>query len=130
MNDNLINDFLNKKNIFAVIGVSRDITKYGRKVFEYLKKSGYTVYSINPNIDSVNESKCYSSLKVIPKTPDVVVFVVPPKITEENLIDCKNLGIKKVWMQPGSESNEAIRYCDENNFLVLHNVCIMMEILK
>lgn len=130
MNDELINDFLNKKNVFAVVGVSKDSSKYGRKVYEYLKKSGYIVYPINPNIDSIDNVKCYSNLNKTPKNPDVVVFVVPPKITERTLIDCKELGIKKVWMQPGSESNEAIKYCNENGIIVLHDVCVMMENLK
>ena len=49
------------------------------------------------------------------------------EITEETVIECKNLGIGKVWMQPGSESKGAIRFCRENNIKVLHGVCVMLE---
>ena len=43
MNPNLINDFLRKENVFAVIGVSRNPAKYGHQVYKDLKKAGYVV---------------------------------------------------------------------------------------
>jgi predicted CoA-binding protein len=30
-------------------------------------------------------------------------------------------------MQPGSESEEAVKYCKENGLEVIYNVCIMVE---
>ncbi|RLI45402.1 CoA-binding protein, partial [Candidatus Bathyarchaeota archaeon] len=44
MNEELIKKFLNKKNIFAVVGASRDPKKYGYQVYKDLKKAGYKVY--------------------------------------------------------------------------------------
>ncbi len=35
-----------------------------------------------------------------------------------------NLGIKKVWMQPGSESEKAIKYCEDNKIDAIHNACV------
>ncbi len=124
---NMVNIFLEKKNVFAVVGVSRDEKKYGRKIYDYLKNLNYEVYPINPNLNMIENVKCYSILSELPKIPDVVVFVVTPKVTEQILIECKKLGITKAWMQTGSESNEAIAFCKENNIEVLHNVCILME---
>ncbi|MDH5439134.1 MAG: CoA-binding protein [Candidatus Bathyarchaeota archaeon] len=37
------------------------------------------------------------------------------------------LGITKVWMQPGSESEKAIEYCEANGIDVVYGVCIMVE---
>jgi predicted CoA-binding protein len=37
------------------------------------------------------------------------------------------LGIDKAWIQPGAESVESIRLCNENNIGVLHDICIMVE---
>ena len=124
---NLIKDFLNKKNVFAVIGVSKDPKKYGNKVYLELKKKGYQVYPINPNIKKINGEKCYSDIKKLPSKPDVVETIVKPTITEKIVKTCKKLGIDKVWMQPGSESEKAIEYCKKNNIKVLHNICIMVE---
>lgn len=40
---------------------------------------------------------------------------------------CKDLGIKTVWMQPGSESEEAIKFGEINGIDVIYGVCIMIE---
>jgi predicted CoA-binding protein len=58
---------------------------------------------------------------------DVVDVVVPPKITEQLVKTCKELGITKVWMQIGSESEAAIKFCEENSIDVIHGVCVMVE---
>ena len=123
----LINKFLDKKNIFAVIGVSRNPKKYGSKVYLDLKKSGYRVYPINPNVNIIHGDKCYPKLKDLPTKPDVVDAVVPPKITDEIVMECKRLGINMVWMQPGSESEKAINFCKSNEIKCLYNMCVMVE---
>lgn len=127
MDDKLIKEFLKKDNIFAVVGVSRDPNKYGRKVYLDLKQAGYKVYPINPNVKIIDGDKCYPSLKDLPEKPDVVDIVVPPEVTKKIVQECYTLGIDKIWMQPGSESEEAIRFCKERNMKVLHGVCVMIE---
>jgi len=127
MKEELIKEFLNKKNIFSVVGASRDPRKYGYQVYKDLKEAGYEVYPINPNAENVLGDKCYPDLGDLPIKPDVVDVVVPPKVTEEIVKACKRLGITKVWMQPGSESETAIKFCDENGMDVVHGVCVMVE---
>lgn len=122
-----IKAFLDKRNVFAVVGASRDPQKYGHQVYRDLKDAGYKVYPVNPNAQEVLGDKCYPSLKELPEKPDVVVTVVPPQVTDQIVKACKELGIRKVWMQPGSESEDAVRYCKENDLEVVYNVCIMVE---
>ncbi|MGC8999298.1 MAG: CoA-binding protein [Candidatus Bathyarchaeia archaeon] len=59
---------------------------------------------MNPNVSEVLGDKCYPSLEALPVKPDVVDVVVPPKVTGAIVEKRKKLGIKKIWMQPGSES--------------------------
>jgi hypothetical protein len=127
MDQELIKSFLNTENVFAVVGVSRDPEKYGHQVYRDLLNAGYRVYCVNPNADKVLGNKCFPNLEVLPVKPDVVDVVVPPKITEQLVKTCKKLGITKVWMQPGSESEAAIRFCEENSIEVVHGVCVMVE---
>ncbi len=127
MKEELIEEFLNKKNIFSVVGASRDPRKYGYQVYKDLKEAGYEVYPINPNAEKILGDKCYPDLGDLPTKPDVVDVVVPPKVTEEIVKACKRLGITKIWMQPGSESETAIKFCDENDMDVVHGVCVMVE---
>ncbi|RLI31459.1 CoA-binding protein [Candidatus Bathyarchaeota archaeon] len=125
--EDLIQKFLDKRNVFAVVGASRNPEKYGHQVFKDLMKAGYKVYPINPNADEILGVKCYPSLKDLPEKPDVIDLVVPPQITEKVIRECKELGIKMIWMQPGSESEDAIKFCKENGMDVVHGVCVMIE---
>jgi hypothetical protein len=127
MDQELIRTFLNKKNIFAVVGASRNPKKYGYEVYKDLKNAGYEVYAVNPNAEEILGDKCYVSLENLPVKPDVVDVVVPSKVTEEVVKTCEKLGITKVWMQPGSESEKAIKFCEENGINLVHGVCVMVE---
>ena len=130
MNEELIKKFLNKTNIFVVAGASRDPKKYGYQVYKDLKEAGYKVYPVNPNADKILGDKCYLDLGDLPVKPDVVDVVVPPKVTVEIVKTCKRLGITKVWMQPGSESETAIKFCDRHGIDVVYGVCVMIERVK
>ncbi|MFP3908422.1 MAG: CoA-binding protein [Halobacteriota archaeon] len=127
MTASMIEDYLRKQNVFAIVGVSTNPEKYGHQVYKDLKEAGYVVYAINPHIDEVLGDRCYHSLSELPEKPDVVDTVVPPEVTEEIVKECKELGIKRVWMQPGSESENAIRFCEENDINVVHDVCVMVK---
>ncbi len=127
MSEELIKAFLDKHNVFAVVGASRDPQKYGHRVYKDLKSAGYRVYPVNPNAREVLGDKCYPSLEELPEKPDVVVTVVPPAVTEQIVKTCKELGIGRIWMQPGSESEEAIKFCKENRLEVIYNACVMVE---
>jgi predicted CoA-binding protein len=42
------------------------------------------------------------------------------------LAPAADAGIKKLWLQQGAESDEAIRICGEHGIDVLHGECILM----
>ena len=123
----MIEEFLEKRNVFAVVGASRNPKKYGHQVYKDLRNAGYTVYPVNPNADEILGDKCYANLESLPETPQVVNLVVPPEVTNEALKVCKKLGIRKVWMQPGSESRIALDFCKKNDIEVVYSVCVMVE---
>jgi predicted CoA-binding protein len=127
MDAKLIEDFLEKSNVFAVVGASRDPSKYGHQIYRDLRAGGYKVYPVNPNANEILGDKCYPSLESLPEKPQVVDLVVPPKVTNQIVKLCKKLGIRKVWMQPGSESETAINFCKENNVEAVYGVCVMVE---
>ncbi len=125
--EDLVGKFLDPDNVFAVVGVSRNKEKYGYKVYHDLKIAGYEVFPVNPNLSSVDGEKCYPSLASLPKVPDVLSVVVPPSVTEKVVKEAADVGIRKVWMQPGSESEAAIDFCLSHDILVLHDMCIMIK---
>ena len=124
--EELIKDFMSQKS-FAVVGATDNPQKYGNQIVKNLKRRGYEVYPVNPRLKELEGLACYSSLADIPVKVDVVDFVVPPEATGEILKECKEQGLDRIWLQPGSESETAITYCHENNLKVVHSVCVMMN---
>ncbi len=120
----LIKEFLAQKR-FAVVGATNKQHKFGYKIFKNLLSRGYEVYPVHPMIKEIDGVKCYPKLKDIPVKVDVVNIVVPHEVTEQIVKECKDLGITRVWIQPGAESVSAIKYCEENKIKVVYNVCIM-----
>jgi predicted CoA-binding protein len=127
MDEQMIEEFLEKRNVFAVVGASRNPMKYGHQVYKDLRNAGYTVYPVNPNADEILGDKCYANLESLPEIPQVVDLVIPPEATNEAVKVCKKLGIRRVWMQPGSESRIALDFCKENDIEVVCGVCVMVE---
>ena len=122
----LVKDFLKQKR-FAIIGSFRNETKYAYRILQALKNKGYEVYPVNPRLKVVEGLTCYSRVKDIPVVCDVANIVTPPRITEKVVRECKEKGITRVWLQPGAESEEVIKFCKENNIQVIYNVCVMLE---
>jgi len=124
--EELIKEFMAQKS-FAVIGATDNPEKYGNKIFKNLTRRGYEVYPVNPNLKEIEGIKCYPSLADIPVKVDVVDFVVPPPVTEATLKECKKLGLDHIWLQPGSESDAAIAFCQDNNLKVVYGTCVMIN---
>lgn len=122
-----IENFLSKSNTFAIVGASSNKEKWGYKIYKKLKDSGFSVIPINPKKEMIDEDISYSDLKSINKTPDVVITIVPPWITEKIVRTCNELGIKKVWMQPGSESENAVKFCEDNGIECIHHACFVVD---
>ncbi|OGS11925.1 MAG: hypothetical protein A2234_06840 [Elusimicrobia bacterium RIFOXYA2_FULL_58_8] len=94
--------------LIAVVGVSEDASKYGHKIFRDLLKAGYPVKGVNPKGGFVLGNNIYRELAELEIKPDLVITVVPPSATERVIEACNALGIKTIWMQPGSESPAAV----------------------
>lgn len=118
---------IDKNKTYAVVGASDNQEKYGFKVLNDLVQGGYRVFPVNPKGGEILGLKVYSEIKDIPEKVDYVIFVVPPEITKKVLVDILDLGIKDIWLQPGSESQEVIEYCQNNNLNCIHDACIMVE---
>ena len=121
----LISEFVGRR-VWAVVGASQDRQKFGNRVFRSLRDSGYIVYPVNPKVGKVEGARAYPSLADLPETPDVVDVVVPPAVTEQIVKEAGQLGLKRIWMQPGAESDAAIAYCNEQGIQVIYDACAMV----
>ena len=132
--DALVQDFLAQKKI-AVVGVS-DKRETGCNLgYRKFKVAGYTVRAVNPRLTTFEGDPCYPDLKSIPEKPDAVFILANPKVTDQIVQQCVDLGIKHVWMhclmgtKPGlaasmtSVSPDAVQMCREHGIAVIPGTC-------
>jgi predicted CoA-binding protein len=132
--DNLVQDFLAQKKI-AVVGVSDKRDTGCNLAYNKFKENGYQVYAVNPCIATFNGDPCYPDLKSIPEKVDAVFILTSPKVADEIVLQCVDLGIKHVWMhcmmgtKPGlaasmtSVSPSAVEVCKSNGITVIPGTC-------
>ncbi len=116
-----------KKRKLAVVGVSERTEKYGNRIFRDLVAAGYDVEGVNPRGGEVAGKKIFAQLKDVAPLPEMVITVVMPQITEQIVDQCIALGIKEIWMQPGSESSAAIEKAERAGMNVTHDSCFMVQ---
>jgi len=132
--DNLVQNFLAQKKI-AVVGVSDKRDTGCNLAYTKFKENGYQVYAVNPRIPNYDGSPCYPDLKSIPVKPDAVFILASPKVTEQVVQQCIDLGVKHIWMhcmmgtKPGlaasmtSVSQSAVEACKANGIAVIPGSC-------
>jgi predicted CoA-binding protein len=121
----LISEFLSHRKL-ALVGVSRSGRKFGNLIFKELKTKGYQVYPVHPQVPAIDGQSCWPNVLQLPKEVEGVVIVVPPAQTEKVVKEAATAGISRVWMQQGSESTAAIRFCEENGIQAVSGQCILM----
>lgn len=122
----IIKSFLAQKTL-ALAGASRSGRGYGCIILRHLAGKGYDVLPVHPLARELEGHVCYPSLADLPKPADGLVLVVPPEQTEILVREAFKQDIRRVWMQPGAESPEAVRFCQENGMEVVHGGdCILV----
>jgi predicted CoA-binding protein len=132
--DNMVQDFLAQKKI-AVVGVSDKRETGCNLAYTKFKENGYQVYAVNPRISTFNGAPCYPDLKSIPEKVEAVFILASPKVTDQIMDQCVDLGIKHVWMhcmmgtKPGlaagmsSVSQDAVSKARANGIAVIPGSC-------
>ena len=132
--DSMVQDFLAQKKI-AVVGVSDKRETGCNLAYTKFKENGYKVFAVNPRISTYNGDVVYADLKSIPEKVDAVFILANPKVTDEIVQQCVDLGVKHVWMhcmmgtKPGlaasmtSVSQDAVEKCKANGIAVIPGSC-------
>jgi len=120
---------MDKSNFFdnqpiAIIGVSRSKKKFANMFFSKLINNGYTV---NPNTDDINNTKCYRDITNVPEGVQSAIIITHHKHTDKILEDTIKRGIKNIWIQQKSESTRTKDIVAQNtDFNIITNSCVFM----
>ncbi|HOU42271.1 MAG TPA: CoA-binding protein [Promineifilum sp.] len=132
--DPLIRDFLAQKKI-AVVGVSDKRETGCNAAYQRFVAAGYTVFPVNPRLSTYQGATCYPDLRAIPEKPDAVFILANPRVTDQIVAQCVELGVGHVWMhcmmgvKPGAAANmtsvsaDAVRVCRQNGIAVIPGTC-------
>lgn len=121
----------------ALIGASENPESLAFRLFTRLREGGFEVIPINPNYQMIAGIPCFASLAELKIAPEVVIFMVNPKLTLQILPQVVELQIKKVWFQPWTFDNEVLEFCRENGLdfntehcMIIAPLSIVEEFLK
>lgn len=97
----------------AIIGASRDRSKFGNKAVRAYIEHGDTVYPVNPIESEVEGLPAYPSVLNIPDPVDVANFYVPPHVGLQVIEAVAQKGIPRVLLNPGSYNDALLARCAE-----------------
>ena len=82
----------------CVIGASRSPEKVGEIILKNIINSKFTgkIYPVNPNVETINDLKCYPDVKSLPEIPDLAIIAIPAAVVLEELERIGEKGIKNV----------------------------------
>ncbi|MBI5851722.1 MAG: CoA-binding protein [Planctomycetes bacterium] len=128
MERDLIAEFLACRRI-AVAGASRDREKYGNRVLVDLLAHGYDAIPVHPREAVIEGRPCVASVAELPADVEALSIVTPPKVTEQVVEAAAGRGISRLWMQPGAESEVAVRRARELGLtLIAGGPCLLVAL--
>jgi predicted CoA-binding protein len=92
----------------AIVGASANREKFGNKAVRAFLQRGYTVFPVNPRESEIEGQPVFARLEDVPATLDEVSFYLPPALIPALLPAAKDKGARILWLNPGTESDEAI----------------------
>lgn len=104
----MLEEDMMEQKVWAVIGATHNTDKFGYKIYKRLKSKDYKVFPVNPGLSQIEGDPCYKDLAELPQTPDVLNMVVRPERTRQYLEEAARLGIRYIWLQPGTYDDETI----------------------
>jgi acyl-CoA synthetase (NDP forming) len=122
----------------AVVGASRDPSKIGGRVLQFLTRHGFEgrVFAVTPNAAAIDQVPAVATVAALPEPVDLACIVVPPDGCAPALRACGERGIPSAivftsgFAEAGAEEAEreltraarasGIRFCGPNSLGVLN----------
>src|SRR5512141_1285385 len=95
--DEMVSAFLAQKSV-AVVGVTSRRETGCNANYDRFKQAGYRVYAVSPRMTEFKGERCYPDLKSLPEKVDAVFILANPRVTDQIVKECVELGVKHVWM--------------------------------
>jgi uncharacterized protein len=120
-------EILSSAKVIAVVGYSDKPHRTSNQIGGFLKRAGYTVYAVNPTIESVDGEKSYPSLADVPEPIDIVNVFRRSEYLPGVVDAAIAVGAKTVWAQLGVYDNMAAQKATEAGLQMVMDHCIKVE---
>lgn len=101
------------KNV-VVLGASDKIDRYAFKALKMLIENGYSVFPVNPTIESIDGIAVYKSILDIDQKIHTVTIYMRPQRWSKHLQEIIRLKPVRVICNPGTESSELEKELKDN----------------
>ncbi|KAI0358631.1 NAD-P-binding protein [Trametes cingulata] len=116
---------------YAVVGASKDQSKYGTKVLKWYQRRSKDVTPVHPKEDELEGLKTVRTIGDLPAPKETSISIItPPKVTLGILEQAKALDVPALWLQPGAEDETVVTYIKENGLqdrVIYGGPCILVE---
>lgn len=116
---------------YAVVGASKDQSKFGTKVLKWYLARNKDVTPVHPRESELEGVSTLSTLNDLPHpTQTSVSIITPPAVTLGLLERAKALSIPALWLQPGAEDEAVVKFIQENDLadkVIYGGPCILVE---
>lgn len=125
-------DILRSVKTIAMVGASRDRTKFSYGVLRVLHETGYEMLPVNPNpkLTEIRGIPVYHSLEEIDRQVDMVEVFRPKEEFYEIAEKAIAIGAKVLWGQIGVYDDQAAKLAEEAGLKVVMNRCPKIELFR
>lgn len=100
---------------FAVAGASSQTHKFGHRIFAWYLHHSLPAVPLNPTCSAVTvRGKEYETVQSPSQLSEPestgLSIITPPPVTDKILKEAKKSGVKAVWLQPGSFTDEQLEW--------------------
>lgn len=114
---------------FAVVGASRDRSKFGNRVLRAYLDHGRRAWPVHPRETEVEGVRAVPDLAHLPERVHGISIVTPPEITARVVDEALALGYRRLWLQPGAEDAAAVERARAAGARVLaYGPCVLVSL--
>lgn len=121
-------ELLRSLTTIAVVGMSPNPKRASHDVGLYLRSRGYRVIPIHPAAAEIAGLKVFPSLTAAVHAGEQIdlvdLFVSGPTV-DAVVAEAINLGLRRIWFQPGTEFAAALTRAREAGIQVIERACTM-----
>src|SRR3954452_6622665 len=112
--------------VVAVIGASKDRSKFGNKALRAFARQGYSVVPVNPTETEIEGYKAYASVLDVPEHIDMATVYVPSHAGVTVMEELARLGgIEEIWLNPGADDDPVVQRARELGLKVIQACSII-----